>query len=85
MLDLTLGAGARVLISPKPNHEPATFTILNFQIDAIEAAIAELTGRGVVFERYDNLDEKGIHRGEGPLIASFKDPADNILSVLQEK
>ena len=70
---------------PKPDHEPATFTILNFPVDDIEAAVDELADRGVEFERYDDADqdERGIFRGEGPLIAWFKDPAGNILSVIQ--
>jgi catechol 2,3-dioxygenase-like lactoylglutathione lyase family enzyme len=85
MLHLHLGSGAEVLAYPKPNHTPATFTILNFPVDDIEATIDELTARGVRFEKYDNVDAKGIHRGDGPLIAWFQDPAGNILSVLQEK
>ena len=88
LLTLRLAGGATVLIYPKANHVPATFTILNFPVDEIEGAVDRLRKAGVRFERYEgNLktDEKGIHRGEGPLIAWFKDPAGNILSVLEEK
>lgn len=88
LLTLRLGSGAAVLIYPKPNHAPATFTILNFPVDDIEQAVDGLTKRGVRFERYEGklkTDEKGIFRGGGPLIAWFKDPAGNILSVLEEK
>jgi Predicted dioxygenase of extradiol dioxygenase family len=87
ILHLHLGSGANVLIYPKPNHVPATFTILNFPVDDIEEAVNWLSKRGVRFEHYEGdlkTDEKGIFRGGGPLIAWFKDPAGNILSVLQE-
>jgi len=88
LLELHLAGGGKVLIYPKPNHTPAMFTILNFPVDNIEQAVDELTRRGVRFERYDEADlktdEKGIHRGEGPKIAWFRDPAGNILSVLEE-
>lgn len=86
MLDLHLGSGAAVLLYAKPNHQPATFTVLNFPVADIEQAVDELTRRGVRFEQYEGdlkTDEKGIFRGEGPLIAWFKDPAGNILSVLE--
>jgi predicted enzyme related to lactoylglutathione lyase len=85
-LSLRLGGGADVLVYPKPDHEPAVFTILNFPVDDIDAAVDELTRRGVRFEQYKGeieTDAKGIHRG-GPLIAWFRDPAGNILSVIQE-
>ena len=85
-LGLHLAGGAEVFIYPKDNHEPATFTVLNFPVDDIEAAVDRLTEAGVTFERYDGFDEdeKGIARAEeGPAIAWFKDPAGNILSVLQ--
>jgi catechol 2,3-dioxygenase-like lactoylglutathione lyase family enzyme len=90
MLTLHLAGGTNVLVYPKPNHTPATFTILNFPVDDIEAAVARLKERGVRFERYDQpelkTDEKGICRGSGgPPIAWFKDPAGNILSVLEQK
>jgi catechol 2,3-dioxygenase-like lactoylglutathione lyase family enzyme len=86
-LELQLGGGGRVFVYPKPNHEPATFTILNFAVPNIEQAVDELAAAGVAFERYDGMkqDEKGISRGGGgPNIAWFKDPAGNILSVLEE-
>jgi len=86
MLDITLGSGGHVLIYPKPNHEPATYTILNFPVADVDAAVDELADRGVAFERYDEpelkTDERGISRGQGPTIAWFRDPAGNILSVL---
>jgi len=89
LLGLHLAEGNTVLIYPKPNHAPATFTILNFPVDNVDQAVDELTKRGVRFERYDTpdfkTDEKGIMRGNGPIIAWFKDPAGNILSVLEEK
>ena len=87
LLNLRLAGGAPVLIYPKPNHVPATFTILNFSVGNIEEAVDQLTQRGVRFERYEGdlkTDEKGVFRGGGPLIAWFKDPASNILSVLEE-
>jgi catechol 2,3-dioxygenase-like lactoylglutathione lyase family enzyme len=79
-----------VFLYPKPNHTPASFTVLNFIVDDIEAAVNELTGLGVSLEHYDlpdiKTDERGIARGpHGPTIAWFKDPAGNILSVLEEK
>lgn len=86
-LSLRLAGGNSVLIYPKPNHQPATFTILNFPVADIEQAVQWLNDRGVRFEQYEGeikTDAKGIFRGGGPLIAWFKDPAGNILSVLQE-
>ena len=85
LLTLHIAGDRATLVYPKPDHEPATFTILNFPVDDIEAAVDELADRGVEFERYDGADqdERGIFRGEGPLIAWFKDPAGNILSVIQ--
>jgi catechol 2,3-dioxygenase-like lactoylglutathione lyase family enzyme len=89
LLLLHIASGSKILIYPKRNHTPATYTILNFPVDDIEQAVEELITRGVPFEHYDQkelkTDEKGIYRGEGPLIAWFKDPAGNILSVLEEK
>ncbi len=89
LLTLHIAGGTDILIYPKPNHTPATFTILNFPADNVEDAVEELTSRGVRFEIYNEdelkTDEKGIFRGEGPKIAWFKDPAGNILSVLEEK
>jgi catechol 2,3-dioxygenase-like lactoylglutathione lyase family enzyme len=87
MLNLHLGGGGVVLIYPKPNHTPATFTVLNFPVDDVERAVDELTAKGVQFEHYEGemaTDAKGIMRGQGPLIAWFKDPAGNIVSVLQQ-
>jgi catechol 2,3-dioxygenase-like lactoylglutathione lyase family enzyme len=87
LLNLHLAGGRDTLVYPKPDHTPAGYTILNFPVHDIDKAVDELTARGVQFERYDNADqdEKGIHRGEGPDIAWFKDPAGNILAVLQEE
>jgi catechol 2,3-dioxygenase-like lactoylglutathione lyase family enzyme len=85
LLTLHLAGDRPTLIYPKPDFEPATYTILNFQVDDIDGAVDELSSRGVQFERYDGFDqdEKGIARDAGPQIAWFKDPAGNILSVLQ--
>ena len=99
IMTLHLATGARVIVYPKgPGHTPATFTILNFPVDDIDKAVAELSARGIRFEKYEgalSTDEKGIFRGgapggsgspaDGPAIAWFKDPAGNILSVLQER
>ena len=76
---------AKNLVYPKDDHEPATYTILNFPVEDVEAAVDELTSRGVRFEKYDGFDqdEKGIMRDQGPDIAWFKDPAGNVLSVLE--
>lgn len=87
ILNLHLGGGANVLIYPKANHAPATFTVLNFPVDDVDKAVDELGKRGVRFEIYNEpefkTDAKGISRGNGgPTIAWFKDPAGNILSVL---
>ena len=87
-LELHVAGGARVLIYPKPDHQPASFTVLNFPVPDIEKTVEELSRRGVRFEHYGDpikTDAKGIFRGGGPLIAWFKDPAGNILSVLQDK
>jgi len=87
-LSLHVDGGNDILVYPKPNHEPATFTVLNFPVDDIEAAVDELGRRGVRFEQYEGdiaTDKKGIHRNGGPLIAWFKDPAGNVLSVIQEE
>lgn len=87
-LNLHIGNDAKVLVYPKSNHIPATFTVLNLPVDNIEQAVDELTRRGVRFEIYNEADlktdEKGICRDDGPNIAWFKDPAGNILSVLEE-
>jgi predicted enzyme related to lactoylglutathione lyase len=86
-LGLHLAGGGEVFIYPKENHEPATFTVLNFLVEDVEASVDRLTEAGVAFERYDGFDQdgKGVFRtDEGPTIAWFKDPAGNILSVLSE-
>ena len=88
LLRLHLAGGAEVIAYPKGDqHTPATFTILNFQVEDIDTAVDELARRGVEFQRYPGLevDEKGVFRGGGPFIAWFTDPAGNILSVLQER
>ena len=91
MLTIHLGTGASVLVYPKDDNVPATYTILNFPVDDIDQAVDELTGKGVVFERYEGMptDEKGIFRdlsmNQGPDIAWFKDPDGNILSILKEE
>ena len=87
VLTLHLAGDRPTLIYPKPDFEPATYTILNFPVDDVDKAVDELAARGVRFERYEGFDqdEKGIFRGGGPYIAWFKDPAGNILSVLQER
>lgn len=91
-LRLHLGSGAEVFVYPKPDHEPATFTVLNFPVDDIDRAVDELVERGVVFEHYGGdlqTDDTGVLRSDaperGPSIAWFKDPAGNVLSVLQER
>lgn len=90
-LMLKLAGGGTVFIYPKDNHTPASFTVLNFSVEDIDAVVDELADRGLTFERYEGMpqDEKGIMRGlaanQGPDIAWFTDPAGNILSVLQEK
>jgi predicted enzyme related to lactoylglutathione lyase len=89
LLELDAGGGHQVVIYPKPDHQPATFTVLNFAVDDIDAAVDELTRRGVRFERYEGFeqDEKGIARppspDDGPPIAWFTDPAGNILAVVE--
>ncbi|GAA4930538.1 VOC family protein [Streptomyces coeruleoprunus] len=88
-LVLKLGSGAQIFVYPKESHTPATFTVLNFPVDDVDAAVAELERRGVTLERYPEFDhdEKGIVRGDGgpKAIAWFTDPAGNVLSVLQER
>jgi catechol 2,3-dioxygenase-like lactoylglutathione lyase family enzyme len=87
LLTLHIAGDRPTLVYPKPDHTPADYTILNFPVDDIDKAVDDLAARGVRFERYDGFeqDEKGISRDEGPYIAWFKDPAGNVLSVLQEK
>ncbi len=87
VLTLHLSNGVEVMLYPKPNHEPATFTILNFIVSNIEEIVDELTQKGVEFEQYDNeymqTDEKGISTQDGRSMAWFKDPAGNIIGLLQ--
>ena len=86
-LELRLSDDTRVFVYEKPNHTPATFTILNFPVDDVDQAVDQLAERGVKFEVYKDgdlkTDEKGVHREGGPKIAWFKDPAGNYLSVLE--
>ncbi len=88
MLQLRLAGGAEILVYPKEDHRPASFTVLNFPVDDIDKAVEELTRRGVEFTKdYPGLttDGSGIFRGGGPYIAWFEDPAGNVLSVLQDR
>jgi predicted enzyme related to lactoylglutathione lyase len=89
LLTLHIAGGAEIIVYPKPNHVPATFTILNFPVDDVEKTVAALKERGVRFEIYKEkdfqTDDQGIARGMGPTIAWFKDPAGNILSVLEKQ
>ena len=88
MFEIKLGTGGTIMVYPKDDHQPATFTILNFPVSDIDKAVDYLIDKGVEFEKYDGFDqdEKGISRStdpeRGPSIAWFKDPAGNILSVL---
>jgi predicted enzyme related to lactoylglutathione lyase len=86
LMELRTAGGATILVYPKPDHTPATFTILNFPVADIDAAVDELARCGVTFERYDGVDadERGIASNMGLRIAWFTDPAGNILSVIQE-
>jgi predicted enzyme related to lactoylglutathione lyase len=89
-LELNLANSNNVFLYPKPNHTPASFTVLNFPVDDIDEAVGELEGLGIKLERYNTpdikTDERGIMRGpDGPHIAWFKDPFGNILSVLEDK
>ena len=88
LLQLHIAGGTTILVYPKDNHVPATFTILNFPVEDIEQAVDALTARGVQFEHYNTgglvTDSKGIARSGGPKIAWFTDPAGNILSVLEQ-
>lgn len=88
LLRFRLGGGNNVIIYPKPNHVPATFTVLNFPVKDVDLTVDELKQRGVRFEQYDlphlKTDQKGIMRGNGPTIAWFKDPAGNILSIIDQ-
>ncbi|HZA81572.1 MAG TPA: VOC family protein [Actinomycetes bacterium] len=88
LLILHIAGDRDIVVYPKPDHTPASFTILNFPVADVEGTVDALTERGVRFERYDGegfeQDDKGIQRGTGPLIAWFRDPAGNILSVIQD-
>jgi len=86
LLRLRIAGDRDIVVYPKPDHTPATYTILNFPVDDLEATVDALAQRGVVFERYQGFeqDERGILRSQGPPIAWFKDPAGNILSVIQD-
>ena len=86
LLTLHLAGDRDTLIYPKPDFVPATYTILNFEVDDIEKTVDDLNARGVKFERYDGMkqDERGIHKDGGRLIAWFTDPAGNVISVLQQ-
>lgn len=87
ILELHLPSGATVIVYPKPNHVPATYTVMNFPVDDVNAAVDHLNAAGVQMERYPGLeaDAKGISRGQGPTIAWFTDPSGNILSVLEAR
>lgn len=86
LMSLHLAGDRDTLVYVKPDYTPASYTILNFSVNDVDKAVDELTARGVKLERYDGFeqDEKGIARGAGPDIAWFKDPAGNVLSVLQD-
>ncbi|WP_214467780.1 VOC family protein [Microbacterium flavescens] len=87
ILELRVGSGARVMVYPKADHEPAVFTVLNFDVDDVEAAVDDLNARDVVTKIYDDsefpTDEKGIARDMGPEIAWFRDPSGNVIAVLK--
>ena len=85
LMSIHLAGDRDTMIYVKPDYTPATYTILNFPVNDVEAAVDELSARGVQFEKYDGFDqdEKGIARGNGPDIAWFKDPAGNILAVIK--
>jgi catechol 2,3-dioxygenase-like lactoylglutathione lyase family enzyme len=87
MLTLHLAGDRPTLIYPRPGHEPAGYTILNFPVDDIDGAVDALAARGVEFMRYEGFgqDDRGIMRGQGPPIAWFTDPAGNILSVIEQE
>jgi len=87
LLSLRIAGGNPVLVYPKRDHRPAGFTVLNFPVADVEVAVDELTDRGIEFERYEGTpmetDAKGVFRGGGPLVAWFRDPAGNVLSVVE--
>jgi catechol 2,3-dioxygenase-like lactoylglutathione lyase family enzyme len=88
-LELHLPGNNRIFIYPKPNHAPASFTVLNFPVDDVDQTVSDLKKRGIRFEHYNQkelkTDDEGVFRGQGPTIAWFRDPAGNILSILSEK
>jgi len=88
MFTLKLAGGRDTLVYPSAGHTPGSYTVLNFPVPDIDAAVDELASRGVVFERYDgpdlSTDDKGVNRSGGPLIAWFKDPSGNVLSVIEQ-
>jgi len=88
MFTLKLAGGRDTLVYPSAGHTPGSYTVLNFPVPDVEAAVDQLTSRGVEFERYDSpemaTDHKGINRSGGPLIAWFRDPSGNVLSVLEQ-
>jgi len=86
-IDLHLPGGASVLVYEKPTHSPASFTVLNFLVDDVDAAVEELVGRGVTMEHYDEMpqDANGVMRGNGPDIAWFADPAGNVLALIKNE
>ena len=86
LITLHLAGGRNIVVYTKPDHSPATYTILNFPVDDVEGTVDGLIQRGVRFEQYDGIeqDDKGINRGQGPLIAWFRDPAGNILSIIEQ-
>jgi catechol 2,3-dioxygenase-like lactoylglutathione lyase family enzyme len=83
MLHLHIAGDRDTLVYPKPDHLAATYTILNFPVPDIETAVTQLAERGIIFESYEGVDEKGVYRKWGPPIAWFKDPAGNVLSVIE--
>ena len=85
-INLHLSSGATVLVYGKPNHTPASYTILNFQVDDVDAAVADLADRGVTMEIYEGMPQgtNGVMKGNGPDIAWFTDPAGNVLSVIKD-
>ena len=86
MLVITLGSGGQILVYPKADHIPASFTVLNFAVADVRAAVADLTAVGVIMERYEGLpqDADGVMRAHGPEIAWFTDPAGNIISIVED-
>jgi len=88
-LEVETGSGSKIFVYPKPDHQPATFTILNFSVDNVDEAVDRLKSTGIKFEQYDlpniKTDSRGIARDTGgPAMAWFKDPAGNILSVCEQ-